>query len=82
MFDYLSPEQFSEIQYKITLVDRYDLMKMYRSRLCLEEEQIALGDVQIQHQDLVRFHEQRQQEEVEKHKKTKKIDKVAAHSGH
>nr|CAH8873880.1 unnamed protein product [Trichobilharzia regenti] len=82
MYDYLTPEQLSELQYKLNLVDRYDLMKMYRSRLPLEEEQIALGDVQIQHQDLIRYHEQRRQELIEKHKESKKTDKVAARGGH
>uniref|UniRef100_A0A5K4F2G0 Large ribosomal subunit protein bL19m n=1 Tax=Schistosoma mansoni TaxID=6183 RepID=A0A5K4F2G0_SCHMA len=81
MYDYLTPQQLSEIQDKINLVDRYDLMKMYRSRLCLEEERIALGDVQIQHQDLIRHHEQRRQELIDKHKETRRTDKTTAHGG-
>ncbi|KAK4475218.1 hypothetical protein MN116_002296 [Schistosoma mekongi] len=75
MYDYLTPQQLSEIQSKINLVDRYDLMKMYRSRLCLEEKYIAFGDVQIQHQDLIRHHEQRRQELIEKRKEVKLSDK-------
>ncbi|CAH8564549.1 unnamed protein product [Schistosoma turkestanicum] len=81
MYDYLTPKELSEIKEKINLVDRYDLMKMYRSRLCLEDQQIALGDVQIQHQDLIRHHEQRRQELIDKHKEVKKTDKIIAHGG-
>ncbi|VDO74910.1 unnamed protein product [Schistosoma margrebowiei] len=51
------------------------------SRLCLEEEQIALGDVQIQHQDLIRHHEQRRQELMDKHKETQRTDKTTAYGG-
>ncbi|CAH8469439.1 unnamed protein product [Dicrocoelium dendriticum] len=59
MFEYLTPEQLNQINDKVNLVDRYDLMKMYRTRPSLEDKQVAFGHVHLHHQDLVRLHEQR-----------------------
>ncbi|VDP82132.1 unnamed protein product [Echinostoma caproni] len=76
MYDYLIPKQLDEIQDKVRLIDRYDLMKMYRSRVCEEEKQAVFGDVQLQHQDLIRFHEQRRRELIERIHPGKALEKT------
>ncbi|KAF5401451.1 Large subunit ribosomal protein L19 [Paragonimus heterotremus] len=76
MFDYLSPKQLDEMKTKLTLVDRYDLMKMYRSRPCVEDKQIAFGHVHLQHQDLIRYHEQRRQQLIERYQASKTPSKA------
>ncbi|CAL8073165.1 unnamed protein product [Calicophoron daubneyi] len=68
MYDYLSPEELSTAREKLSLVDRYDLMQMYKTRPCLEDKQIALGDVHLQHQDLIRYHERRRRDLIDQHR--------------
>ncbi|TPP64610.1 Large subunit ribosomal protein L19 [Fasciola gigantica] len=80
MYDYLTPRQLDEIQDKVLLTDRYDLMKMYRSRVCEEEKRVTFGDVILQHQDLIRYHEQRRRELVEQHRTGKALEKTTTTS--
>ncbi|TGZ70157.1 hypothetical protein CRM22_003352 [Opisthorchis felineus] len=78
--DYLTPKQLAQVNDKLTLVDRYDLMKMYRSRPCLEDRQEALGDAYLHHQDLIRHHEQRRRELLERYQSQKLGDNILTRS--
>lgn len=54
LYGQLTPEELRAIEKKVDYVDRYDLMKMYRSRVNAAEQNEVLGEVALQHTELIR----------------------------
>nr|CDS32722.1 39S ribosomal protein L19 [Hymenolepis microstoma] len=54
LYSQLDKKELLQIKKKIEFVDRYDLMKMYRSRNTPAEENVVMGEVGLQHTELLR----------------------------
>ncbi|KAH9280502.1 39S ribosomal protein L19, mitochondrial [Echinococcus granulosus] len=54
MYSHLTTEELNQIEKKVDLIDRYDLMKMYRSRITPAEENTVMGEVGRHHTELLR----------------------------
>ncbi|VUZ54672.1 unnamed protein product [Hymenolepis diminuta] len=54
LYNQLNKNELLKIKKKIEFVDRYDLMKMYRSRNTPAEENVVMGEVSLQHTELLR----------------------------
>ncbi|VDM33605.1 unnamed protein product [Hydatigera taeniaeformis] len=54
MYSQLTREELNQIEKKVDFIDRYDLMKMYRSRNTPAEENAVIGEVSRNHTELLR----------------------------
>lgn len=69
LYGQLTPKELTEIEKSTEFVDRYDLMKIYRSRCPPAERNVALAEVQLQHDELIRHSEMLRQQRLRNHRK-------------